>query len=101
MKVKLKVTAYIGEELAKAGSIHELKNGADLIEKGMAIEVADVQEDAPTNEEIINGLNLNDDEKAYLLENIGDAELALKKDGTLNKKSEDEVNAILDGMDEE
>lgn len=102
MKVQLKVTTYIGNELEIAGSTHELENGQELIEKGIAVEATSKDENGVSseNDEIIADLNLEDEEKAYLADNIGDFALQLKKDGTLDKKSENKVNDILDGMDE-
>lgn len=102
MKVILKVSAYIGDELARAGSEHELENGADLIKRGLATEAPEaevedvkVKADAPTNEEIVSGLELDDEDKAYLVENLGEFKLELKKDGLLNKKSLDKIDEIL------
>jgi len=103
-KVRLKISAYIGGKLEKAGSIHELENGTELIEKGLAVEVANVVEkstDAPTNAEIVAGLDFIDDEdKEFLLQELGEFKLELKKDGDLTKKSLEKVNEILPEGDE-
>lgn len=80
----------------KKGDVVNMR-GADaekLIKKGFA----EAFEEKETQAEIINGLNIEDDVKAYLTENIGEFELTLKKDKTLSKKSEDKVNEIIDGM---
>lgn len=103
MKVKLNISTYVGDELEVAGSVHELENGADLVKKGLATEIKTeakeekVVADAKTNAEIVAGLtDVEEADKEFLLEQLGDFKLELKVNGELNKKSQDKIDEIFE-----
>lgn len=82
-------TVEVSEEQAKI-----------LLDGGFATEVEADEETAPTNEEIVDGLDMSDEDKAYLVEQLGDFQLELKVDGSLNAKSLKKIDEIMPEGDE-
>lgn len=77
-----------------------------LIDGGFATEVeAEVSTEEiagkPTNAQIVAGLeDVADEDKEFLLEQLGDFQLELKKDKTLNAKSSNKIDEIFAEGDE-
>lgn len=100
MKVKLNVK--YGKNMPSDIIELDEEKATYLIDNGFAVEAGNVSitSNVSTNEDIIDSLDLTEDEKLYLLDNIGDVVLAVKKDGTLTAKSEKDVESILAGLGE-
>ncbi|MCB5278957.1 MAG: hypothetical protein M0Q19_05130 [Candidatus Cloacimonetes bacterium] len=101
MKVKLNVK--YGKNMPSDIIELDEKKATYLIDNGFAVEAKGATtptNDNVSNEDIIDSLDLTEDEKLYLLDNLGDLALATKKDGTLTAKSEKDVEAILAGLGE-
>lgn len=96
MKVKLNVK--YGKNMPNDIIELDKEKATYLIDNGFAVEVGNtsVVSKVCTNEDIIDSLDLTEDEKLYLLDNIGDNVLKYDKNNNLTIASKKVIDKILE-----